>query len=318
MGQLIHPHSKGKFYWDMIINLLSLMNAIYVPVEISYEIDTPEMEAVNYVMDIIFLIDIVVNFRTIIFDERTSDAITDNRAIAINYIKGGRFFIDLVASLPLEVIGDLSGGTISKGTLKLIGLIKLTRLLRLGKIINFIKVNKSFKHGLRFLLLFIYLFLIIHFIDCAAFYVFSITSNWVPPMDIIQQETTVYEDLTEGYWIMFYYGSLFLMSNDPCPMNTTEIIVCTFFVLLGSITLGLLIGNFSDLINNITKKARVEAEKVDFIHQMMFTLKLPEEIQNRILEYHENINSNALFKGFLGQKKIKILAPSLLQKIYDH
>ena len=86
----------------------------------------------------------------------------------------------------------------------------------------------------------------------------------------------VYNDMTEGYWIMFYYGSLFLMSNDPCPMSVTEIIICTLFVLLGSITLGLLIGNFSDLINTITKRARVETEKVDFIHTMMFTLKLPE------------------------------------------
>ena len=172
--ELIHPHSKPKFYWDLLIIVLSLMNALYVPIEIAFEIDTPPMEGINYAMDVIFLMDIAINFRTIVFDDRTNDPITNPRTIAIMYLKGGRFFVDLVASLPLEVIGDLSGGTISKGTLKLIGLVKLTRLLRLGKIVNFIKINKAFKHGLRFLLLFVYLFLIIHLIDCAAFYVFSI------------------------------------------------------------------------------------------------------------------------------------------------
>lgn len=173
LTELIHPHSKGKFYWDTVINILSLMNAVYVPLEVSFAIETPAMEAVNYIMDLIFLADIVVNFRTIYFDSRTSDPVIDNNKIAINYVKGGRFAVDLIASIPLEVIGDFAGGSINKGTLKLIGLIKLTRLLRLGKIVTYVKMKKSFKHGIRIILLAIYLFLIIHWFACGAYYVFN-------------------------------------------------------------------------------------------------------------------------------------------------
>src|SRR5436309_3429641 len=93
---VIHPHSRGKFFWDTIINVLSLMNAVYVPMEVTYSITTPAMEAVNYIMDAIFLMDIVVNFRTIYFDPRTSDPVKDNKQIAMNYIRGGRFFVDLI------------------------------------------------------------------------------------------------------------------------------------------------------------------------------------------------------------------------------
>jgi len=58
--------------------------------------------------------------------------------------------------------------------LKLIGLIKLTRLLRLGRIITYIRMSKSFKHGIKIFMLAIYLFLIIHWIDCAAYYIFMV------------------------------------------------------------------------------------------------------------------------------------------------
>lgn len=77
MRELIHPHSHFKFYWDMFIIGLSLINAIYVPVEIAFSIQTPSMEGINYFMDVVFVMDIFVNFRTIQFDERTNDPITD-------------------------------------------------------------------------------------------------------------------------------------------------------------------------------------------------------------------------------------------------
>jgi hypothetical protein len=164
----------------MFINALSLMNAVNVPIEIAFSINTPGMDALNYIMDIIFFADIVINFRTIVFDHRTNDPITDSRFIAWNYIKGGRFFMDLVSTIPIEVIGDIAGTSISKGTLKLVGLLKLTRLLRISRIITFIKMKKSFKYGIRMTLLGIYLFLIIHFMGCGIYYVFTISEVWIP------------------------------------------------------------------------------------------------------------------------------------------
>jgi hypothetical protein len=56
---------------------------------------------------------------------------------------------------------------------------------------------------------------------------------------------------------------------------------------MGSMSLGLLIGQFASIINDMTKKERVESEKSDFINGMMFNLRLPENIQSRILEYYE-------------------------------
>jgi hypothetical protein len=65
--------------------------------------------------------------------------------IAKKYLKDGRFFVDLIASLPMGAIAEAMDAKVSKGTLKLFRLVKITRLLRLARIITFIRMKKSFK-----------------------------------------------------------------------------------------------------------------------------------------------------------------------------
>jgi len=56
-----------------------------------------------------------MNFRTGFLDSKTDELILDSRKIAINYLKG-RFWVDVLATLPLEYIGAviLEGDTNSQ------------------------------------------------------------------------------------------------------------------------------------------------------------------------------------------------------------
>jgi hypothetical protein len=71
----------------------------------------------------------------------------------------------------------------------------------------------------------------------------------MPPKDTLTNTTIIYTDYTNGYPVLFYYSALFLLSNDPDPGTMQEIAACYLFVLIGSITLGILIAQFSSLIN---------------------------------------------------------------------
>ncbi len=50
-----------------------------------------------------FIIDLIMNFRTTIINEMTTEEILDEKQIAISYIKG-RFFLDLLSTIPLDYI----------------------------------------------------------------------------------------------------------------------------------------------------------------------------------------------------------------------
>ena len=107
ISNVIHPHSRPKFYWDMVIIILSIANAINIPIEIAFSFKILPVTILDYVMDAIFMIDIVVNFRTIIVDEEKATIIKESKDIARAYIFSGRFFLDLAASLPVEILSDV-------------------------------------------------------------------------------------------------------------------------------------------------------------------------------------------------------------------
>lgn len=50
-----------------------------------------------------FIIDLMMNFRTTIINEMTSEEILDEKTIALTYLKG-RFFLDLLSTIPLDYI----------------------------------------------------------------------------------------------------------------------------------------------------------------------------------------------------------------------
>ncbi|VDM34818.1 unnamed protein product [Hydatigera taeniaeformis] len=65
---IIHPASNFRFYWDLLMLVLLIANLIILPVFISFFLEDLGFQAIcfNCVSDTIFLLDIVVNFRTVI------------------------------------------------------------------------------------------------------------------------------------------------------------------------------------------------------------------------------------------------------------
>jgi len=70
---------------------------------------------------------VVFTFRTTYIDEKTGQEVTDSKLIAKRYVGGGRFFIDILSSIPFD---DLS--TDSSGVLKFFGMLKLFRITRMS------------------------------------------------------------------------------------------------------------------------------------------------------------------------------------------
>jgi hypothetical protein len=82
------------------------------------------------------------------------------------YITSGRFFVDLGATLPFDLIFEGIDKNASSTKYKLLGLLKLVRLLRLGRIIRYMKFKQGLKLGIRMIQLLGFLLLLVHWIAC--------------------------------------------------------------------------------------------------------------------------------------------------------
>ncbi|XP_032591297.1 uncharacterized protein LOC6559716 isoform X3 [Drosophila grimshawi] len=148
---VIHPCSSFRFYWDLCMLLLLVANLIILPVAISFFNDdlSTRWIAFNCLSDTIFLIDIVVNFRTgIMQQDNAEQVILDPKLIAKHYLRTW-FFLDLISSIPLDYIFLIFNQDFSDSfqilhagralrILRLAKLLSLVRLLRLSRLVRYV------------------------------------------------------------------------------------------------------------------------------------------------------------------------------------
>uniref|UniRef100_A0A3B4TY14 Hyperpolarization activated cyclic nucleotide-gated potassium channel 3 n=1 Tax=Seriola dumerili TaxID=41447 RepID=A0A3B4TY14_SERDU len=143
---IIHPYSDFRFYWDLLMLLLMMGNLIILPVGITFFRDenTPSWIIFNVVSDTLFMVDLVLNFRTGIVKEDSTEILLDPRSVE-KYLKSW-FLVDFVSSIPVDYIFLMVDSLDSEvyRTARALRIVRFTkilsllRLLRLSRLIRYI------------------------------------------------------------------------------------------------------------------------------------------------------------------------------------
>ena len=82
---MIKCRSKFKLYWDIVIIVMALYNSIIIPVEIAFNpmsLNSAAEIFVESIINLVFMIDIFLNFRITYISGISGDEIFDPRLIA--------------------------------------------------------------------------------------------------------------------------------------------------------------------------------------------------------------------------------------------
>lgn len=148
---LIRSHSKNKLRWDVLIMCLAVFNCYAIPIDVAFEppaFDNWIWILINTLIDLLFAIDLIVYFRTTFIHEKTGNEVIEPVDIAKAYLKG-RFWIDLLATIPFDTFAEVVIGIESSSFLSIFSLLKLVRVLRLNRIISIMKVANEVKLPLK-------------------------------------------------------------------------------------------------------------------------------------------------------------------------
>ncbi|XP_016128846.1 potassium voltage-gated channel subfamily H member 2-like [Sinocyclocheilus grahami] len=165
-------YSPFKAVWDWVILLLVIYTAIFTPYSAAFLLSDEEeaamqrcgyscspLNVVDLIVDIMFIVDIVINFRTT-YVNSNEEVVSQPGRIAIHYFKGW-FLIDMVAAIPFDLLIYRS----VEDTTTLIGLLKTARLLRLVRVAR--KLDRYSEYGAAVLFLLMCTFaLIAHWLAC--------------------------------------------------------------------------------------------------------------------------------------------------------
>jgi len=110
--------------------------------------------------------------------------------------------------------------------------------------------------------------------------------SWIPPKDQNSGTTDFYDtSYFRQYTVVFYYAILLIVGNDSSPRTTSQTIFSSLIVIMGAIVTAFIFGNMAALMATINKKDSHNQENIDFVASTMRSIKLPEKVQNQVIEY---------------------------------
>ena len=142
--------------------------------------------------------------------------------IAVKYLKGS-FWVDLLSTVPLDSLASLFLSDQWSSQFKIFGSLKLIRVIRLNRIIRNMQAQRNVKVTLKLIKLTFFLLLYVHVQGCIWYAIVKQDKLWMPAMNTIYgwQKISIYgESITYQYWISVYHSCVYLMGNDLQPRGT--------------------------------------------------------------------------------------------------
>ncbi|XP_076010709.1 potassium/sodium hyperpolarization-activated cyclic nucleotide-gated channel 4 [Genypterus blacodes] len=318
---IIHPYSDFRFYWDLLMLVLMMGNLIVLPVGITFFRDenTPSWIIFNVVSDTLFMVDLVLNFRTGIIKEDNTEILLDPRAIRQNYLKNW-FLVDFVSSIPVDYIFLMVDSLDSEvyRTARALRIVRFTkilsllRLLRLSRLIRYIHQWEEIFHMtydlasamVRIVNLIGMMLLLCHWDGCLQFLVPMLQD--FPPDCWVSKNLMV----NDTWGVQYSYALFKAMSHMLCigygaqaPEGMTDVWLTMLSMIVGATCYAMFIGHATALIQSLDSSRRQYQEKYKQVEQYMSFHKLPADVRQKIHEYYEHRFQGKMFdeENILGE-----------------
>ena len=259
---VINPDCLFMTIWNIIILLLMIYTGLIMPYRICFtENDTTFWRAFETTIDFIFIFDILINLN-LGYKNEENEYITNRFMIFKNYLCGW-FFIDIISSLPQNLIFPNNNLKTGAQLVKLVKLTKLNRLIRffrLIKVVRFLKKISFFNtffefvqlnYGVSQLIIFmLFLLLISHLIACLWYFIpkfFDEEFYWVVQTHRID-DSNFEKYLLSLYWTL---ATVFTVGfGDIHAYNEIENVFSIIWMVFGVVFVSIIIGTLSSIIAN--------------------------------------------------------------------
>uniref|UniRef100_A0A3B1J8R7 Potassium voltage-gated channel subfamily H member 7 n=2 Tax=Astyanax mexicanus TaxID=7994 RepID=A0A3B1J8R7_ASTMX len=302
-------YSPFKAMWDWLILLLVIYTAILTPYSAAFLLNDPEEEkrrkcgyscsplnVVDLMVDIMFIIDILINFRTT-YVNANEEVVSHPGKIAVHYFKGW-FLIDMVAAIPFDLLIFGSG---TDETTTLIGLLKTARLLRLVRVAR--KLDRYSEYGAAVLMLLMCIFaLIAHWLACIWYAIGNMEKpddkiGWLHNLGVSIGKRVNHSDRSSGpsikdkYVTALYFTFSSLTSvgfGNVSPNTNPEKVFSICVMLIGSLMYASIFGNVSAIIQRLySGTARYHMQMLRVKEFIRFH-QIPNPLRQRLEEYFQH------------------------------
>jgi len=333
---VFHPEAPARRNWDMIAICLVVYTVFVLPTRTAffwqYWNDNPDESRkwdgwviMDVSIDGFFLLDVVFNFFTGFYESTDEDVVIMNGPdIAWRYLKGW-LILDVMASLPLDLVVLGGNRTLMKlpRLLKILRLSRLLRLLRLSRMLRYIKRIRLFEYfhissfQIRIVKLFCTEVTFLHWSACIQWLVVAATD--FPENSWASREDLVFKPISDQYsWAFFRALSHMLCIGyglEP-PFTLGDAWTMNISMLSGASLFAVFVGIITSLLIQLDTGTSDYNAKLEVVNHYMAHRHLPVNLRQRIRDNYEFRWKNQ--KAFDEQEILQELPVSLRTEVAIH
>ncbi|XP_047193677.1 potassium voltage-gated channel subfamily H member 5 isoform X1 [Scophthalmus maximus] len=335
---IILHYCTFKTTWDWVILILTFYTAIMVPYNVSFKTKQNNIVwlVLDSVVDVIFLVDIVLNFHTT-FVGPGGEVISDPKLIRMNYLKTW-FVIDLLSCLPYDIINAFEN--VDEGISSLFSSLKVIRLLRLGRVAR--KLDHYLEYGAAVLVLLVCVFgLVAHWLACIWYSIGDYevideatntikTDSWLYQLAINIGSPYRYNASGSGQWEggpgkdSLYITSLyFTMTSlttigfgNIAPTTDGEKIFSVAMMMVGSLLYATIFGNVTTIFQQMYANTNRYHEMLNNVRDFLKLYQVPKGLSERVMDYI--VSTWSMSKGIDTEKVLSICPKDMRADICVH
>lgn len=271
---MILPDSMFRYCWDLLLAIATILLIWRVPYTIAFgDSDLWYWFAFNKTTDAIYLLDVVLNFRTGYVED--TEVIMDHRLVAKHYLKSW-FIVDLIGSVPVEYIITFKSAGISsverkafKASMKYT---KIPKLFRVTRLIKFVQKYLKFAYAVQVFACYIS---IIHWVACL----------WAGPMlglTNVEDEQLVYNEA-------LYSAVLLMLNISAAAVEPKWQFVSALLGIVGFLFQCLTLASITAAVIGSSSRALQYQEKVRMVMSDLKALHVPYELRKSAKKYYETL-----------------------------
>ncbi|XP_025075007.1 potassium voltage-gated channel protein eag isoform X6 [Pogonomyrmex barbatus] len=338
---LLH-YCAFKAIWDWIILCLTFYTAIMVPYNVAFKNKTSEdvsLLVVDSIVDVIFFIDIVLNFHTT-FVGAGGEVVSDPKVIRMNYLKSW-FLIDLLSCLPYDVFNAFDHDEDGIGSL--FSALKVVRLLRLGRVVR--KLDRYLEYGAAMLILLLCFYMLVaHWLACIWYVILrysigrsdadnGLQYSWLwklanvtqSPYSYLWTNASTAPELVAGpsrrtMYVTALYFTMTCMTSvgfgNVAAETDNEKIFTICMMIIAALLYATIFGHVTTIIQQMTSATAKYHDMLNNVREFMKLHEVPKALSERVMDYV--VSTWAMTKGLDTDKVLNYCPKDMKADICVH
>ncbi|CAD8064276.1 unnamed protein product [Paramecium sonneborni] len=279
----IKPDNLLKLYWDVVVFLILLINLLYIPLKISFDITV--VDGVDYFLDTlpqyVFVFEILLNFNVAYYSR---GVLVLNRGQIFKHYLKGKFILDFIVIIPFMI------GRQNIPYIEFVLLFRVSRVMHIFEnIVETLNLRVNFASAVDIISLLSTFLFASHIIACFWHFIaiqeqeFE-TKTWIQRAQL-QDENWQARYITSFYWACI--TTLTIGYGDIIPVTKYEQIFVIFVTLLSSIIFGYTISSIGSIFAQMSENKNYLRDRMTMIDSFIKKRGLNKDLQVKVKKFFE-------------------------------